>query len=404
MSWLSSRLAAPARLAGLTGLTGLTLAAALLAAVPARAEIIKFSALMRGLTMTSEQCAALPQAVWITASGNSFCVRYYLSTAGGTGDRPVVMLQGDQIGRFDPRTQSFEIAPDLKTEDTDTDNYVKYADAMSKRFKGPAIYLARIGLDGSSGFHGIRHTMLELSATNQALEAIKRKHHFAGFHLIGQSGGATLVGGLLGLRTDIACAVPGSGNLIQLTEVKHPNSSPTSWIDPAAMAPAIVKSSKARILVVTDPDDEVVPAERQTGFVERLRDAGGHVEQLFVQAIDAKHHGVTLYAVFAMDGCLHNASDAEIEKRLASYVKSRIASAKPNVKPDVRADARADTTPDTKVGVRRDVRPSTKTDATAAAPSDEPGPAGVAARGGASERPRTEASTRQPSDVMPSRS
>jgi dienelactone hydrolase len=395
MSWLSSRLAAPARLAGLAGLT----LASLLAAVPARADIIKFSALMRGLTMTSEQCSALPQAVWITASGKSFCVRYYLSVAGGAGDRPVVMLQGDQIGRFDPHTQSFEIAPEAKTDDTDTDNYVKYADAMSKRFKGPAIYLARVGLDGSSGFHGIRHTMLELNATNQALEAIKRKHHFAGFHLIGQSGGATLVGGVLGLRTDLACAVPGSGNLIQLAAVKHPNSSPTSWIDPAAMAPAIVKNSKARILVVTDPDDRVVPAERQTGFVERLRDAGGRVEQLFVQATDEKHHGVTLYAVFAMDGCIHGASDAEIATKLASYVKSRVASAKPNVKPDVRADAKADP----KADVRADLKPRTKTDVTAA-PSNEPAPTGVAARGGTSESPRTEASMRKPSDVMPPRS
>jgi hypothetical protein len=389
MSWLSSRLAASARLAGLA------FGAALLAAVPARADIIKFSALMRGLTMTEAQCSALPQAVWITADGKSFCVRYYLSVAGGSsGDRPVVMIQGDQIGRFDPRTQQFEISPDLKSEDTDTDNFVKYADAMSKRFKGPAIYLARIGLDGSSGFHGIRHTMLELHATNQALEAIKRKHHFAGFNLIGQSGGATLVGGLLGLRTDLACAVPGSGNLIQLAETKHPNGSPTSWIDAAAMAPAIVKSSKARILVVTDPNDMVVPAERQTGFVKRLRAAGGTVEQLFVQAIDDKHHGVTLYAIFAMDGCIHGASDAEIEKKLASYVQTRVANAKPNVKPDVRTDARADT----KADLRRGVRPSTKSDATAEAP-----PTGLAGRSGVSQGPRTEASTHNPTDPMPPR-
>lgn len=382
MSWLSPRLAAPARLAGLA------LAASLLAAAPARADIIKFSALMRGLTMTQAQCSELPQAVWITASGKSFCVRYYLSTAGGTGDRPVVMLQGDQIGRFNPRTQSFEIAPEAKTEDTDTDNFVKYADAMSRRFKGPAIYLARIGLDGSSGFHGLRHTMLELYATNQALEAIKQRHHFAGFHLIGQSGGATLVGGLLGVRNDIGCAVPGSGNLIQLARQKNLDT-PTAWIDPAAMAPKIVKTN-ARVLVVTDPNDTIVPAERQSGFVSRLRDAGGSVEQLFVQATDDKHHGVTLYAVFAMDGCLHGASDAEIEKKLASYVKSRVASAKPNVKADVRAETKADPKADTK----RDVTPDVAADS-----PRHPGATGVAAPG--TESPRTEANARKPSDVMP---
>ncbi len=391
MSSLLPRFAAPARLAGFAGLT---LAAACLAAAPARADIIRFSALMRGLTMTPEQCSELLQAVWITAAGKSFCVRYYLSTVGGTGDRPVVMLQGDQIGRFDPRTQQFEVAPGAKTEDTNTDTFVKYADAMSRRFRGPAIYLARIGLDGSSGFHGIRHTMLELYATNQALETIKRRHHFAGYHLIGQSGGATLVGGLLGLRNDLGCAVPGSGNLIQLAATKSSNA-PTAWIDPAAMAPAIVKGSRARILVVTDPNDAIVPAERQTGFVSRLRDAGGTVEQLFVQATDEKHHGVSLYAIYAMDACIRGASDAEIAKGLAAYVKSRVASATPNVKHDVRAEARTDARAD----VRPDLRPGAKSDATA----EEPKATGVAASRSPGENPRTEASTRKPSDMVPPR-
>jgi hypothetical protein len=384
MSWLSPRLAAPARLAGIV------LTASLCAALPARADIIKFSALMRGLTMTQAQCAALSQAVWITASGKSFCVRYYLSVAGGTGDRPVVMLQGDQLGRFDPSTQSFEIAPEAKIEDTDTDNFVKYADAMSRRFKGPAIYLARIGLDGSSGFHGIRHTMLELHATNQALEAIKRRHHFAGFQLIGQSGGATLVGGLLGVRSDIGCAVPGSGNMIQLAKQKNPDA-PTAWIDPAAMAPKIVKSN-ARVLVVTDPNDEIVPVERQSPFVSRLREAGGSVEQLFVQATDDKHHGVTLYAVYAMDACMRGQSDTQIATGLAAYVKARVASAKPTVRADVRAATRADTRA---VAVRK-----VKIDVTAA-PSREPAPTGVASVG--RDSPRTEVSARKPSDVMPPR-
>jgi len=386
MSSLSRRLAGSARLAGLAGLA---LAASLLAAASARADIIKFSALMRGLTMTQEQCSALPQAVWISAAGKSFCVRYYLSVAGDSGDRPVVMLQGDQIGRFDPRTQSFEIAPEAKTEDTDTDNFVKYADAMSRRFKGPAIYLARIGLDGSSGFHGIRHTMLELHATNQALEAIKRRHHFAGFHLIGQSGGATLVGGLLGLRNDIGCAVPGSGNLVQLAKQKNLDA-PNAWIDPAAMAPAIVKSSKARILVITDPNDTIVPAERQSGFVSRLRDAGGSVEQLFVQAIDERHHGVTLYAIYATDACMHGRSDAEIAKGLASYVKTRVASAKPNVKPDVPTQTKVDA----KVDTKPDVKPSVTADS-----SRQPGPTGVTPIG--SESPRAELSGRTPRDATP---
>ena len=46
----------------------------------------------------SVRCAAIPQTVWVNAYGRDFCVRYYMSTAGGEGRRPVVFLQGDQFG------------------------------------------------------------------------------------------------------------------------------------------------------------------------------------------------------------------------------------------------------------------------------------------------------------------
>ena len=357
----------PQSLGALSRLAGLALAASLLGAVPAGADIIKFSALMRGVTMTPEQCSELPQAVWISTSGKGFCVRYYLSTVGGVGGRPVVMLQGDQIGRFDPRSQQFEIAPGSKAEDTDTDNLMKIADAMSRQFKGPAIYLARIGLDGSSGFHAIRHSLLELYATNQALETIKRRHRFEGFHLIGQSGGATLVGGLLGLRNDIGCAAPGSGNLALFTGAKSADS-PAAAIDPVAMIPAIVKTSTARILVVTDPQDKIVPLDHQSEFVSRLRDAGGSAQQLFVEATDENHHGVTAYAIYATAACMRGWSDEEIAKGLASYVQTRVA-----------AHNKADTR-------------------TTAPPREKPTIAAV------SRAPTTEASARKPSDVTPPRS
>jgi hypothetical protein len=343
-------------------LTGIALVSALLAASPARADIIKFSALLRGVTMTPQQCAALPQAVWVTPSGKGFCIRYYLSTAGGVGGRPVVMIQGDQIGRFNARSGRFEVEPDAKTEDTDTGDLVKIADMLSRRFKGPAIYLARVGTDGSSGFHGIRHSLLELSATDAALEAIKQKHWFEGFHLIGQSGGATLVGGLLALRTDIGCAVPGSGVLAMLAPSQDPDPL-AAVIDVAAMIPKIVKSSTARILIVTDPQDEVVPVRAQSTFVTQLRRAGGTAEQFFVEATDEKHHGVSAYAVYAMAACMYGWTDQEIAKGLASFTRERVAAAHHH--PDVKADAAATARPNTATARDRNA-----TEASARKPSD----------------------------------
>src|SRR5207302_7978011 len=87
------------------------------------------------------------------------------------------------------------------------------ADGFSKMAKTTAIYLARIGVEGTSGNHTSRKTLLELHLMNAALDAIKRRYGFEGFHLVGQSGGSKLVGGLIGLRRDIACAVSGSGPL-----------------------------------------------------------------------------------------------------------------------------------------------------------------------------------------------
>ncbi len=308
-------------------LAGAAIVAAVLSASPACADVVSVAAMMRGVSITAEQCSALPQAVWISTHGKSFCVRYYLSTAGGDGRRPVVMLQGDQLGRFDSRSRRFEPAPDAKLADTNTDDLMKFADRISQITKAPAIYLARIGLDGSGGHHGIRHSFLELYATYAALETIKLRHRFEGYNLIGQSGGATLVGGLLALRNDIACAVPGSGRLALLNMPRNPDPLAAAF-DPSRMAPTIARNRNARILVVTDPQDEVVPAQHQSGFVSALRQAGGTAEQFFVEATDPKRHGVSIYATYAAAACLRGNSTEEVGQELAALVEKRVAAAR----------------------------------------------------------------------------
>ena len=156
----------------------LLLAAALLppAASPARAHIVPLADLVRGIAMTPAQCAALPQAVWLNVMGRDFCIRYYLSTAGGESARPVVFLQGDRLGRLNLKTGEFTPGP--RDKDLDTDDFVRIADALSRQTKTAAIYLARAGLDGSSGDHRIRHSVLELNVANAALDAIKQRHGF----------------------------------------------------------------------------------------------------------------------------------------------------------------------------------------------------------------------------------
>jgi hypothetical protein len=307
----------------LTAATLLLLAAAL----PARAHILPVADFIRGIAMTPAQCAALPQAVWLNVMGRDFCIRYYLSTAGGESARPVVFLQGDRLGRLNLKTGEFTPGP--RDKDLDTDDFVRIADALSRQTQGAAIYLARPGLDGSSGDHRIRHSVLELNVVNAALDAIKKRHGFGGFHLMGQSGGSMLVGGMLALRADVGCAVIGSGRLaFNRPKDRTMRLSPDpgrEYFNVADAVSVIAQKRATRILLVTDPLDRKVPEPTQTGFVHMLRQAGGQADQLLVQATDDDRHGVTSYSRTAVTACMRGTSTEEIARNVQQQVEKRLA-------------------------------------------------------------------------------
>lgn len=304
------------------------LAAAVLPLVnaPARSHVVPIADMVRGIRITQAQCAELPSTVWIAALGQSFCFRYYLSTAGGEGSRPAVFLSGDKLGTFNMRTGAFALRPDEK--DVNTDDLEKIARGLSRQTKTAAIYLGRVGLDGSSGDHRIRRSVLELKATQAALDAIKQRHRFEGFHLIGQSGGSALVGGLLALRTDIGCAAIGAGRLVHRKPVR-PSADPAhEQFNVADAIPVIVRQSTARIMLVTDPADKYVPEQTQTPFVHMMRQAGKPVEQFIVQATDENNHFVSGYSRAVAADCIRGAPTQEIEQNVRTLVETRLALAK----------------------------------------------------------------------------
>ncbi len=294
------------------------LALAAVLASPACADIIKKEDMLRGITMTRAQCAAIPDTVWVAASGRDFCVRYYLSTAGGEGSRPLVFIQGDYFGRLDPKTWSFPDPSDSK--DIDTADLMRMADNFSKLAKTTAIYLARIGVEGTSGNHTARKTVLELNLMNAALDAIKQRYGYEGFHLVGQSGGSKLVGGLIGIRHDIACAVAGSGPLATPGSPKITDPG-RSYFDVMQKVPQIAQNQSLRLMLVTDPTDKTVPIAQQTGFVDKLRQAGRQVPQFMVEATDVEHHGVVAYSELVAAGCVLGKTDAEIARAVTTLVK-----------------------------------------------------------------------------------
>jgi hypothetical protein len=279
--------------------------------------------MLRGIQMTPAQCAAIPSTMWLTVAGRQFCIRYYLSAAGGEGSRPVVFLQGDKLGRLNTRTGVF--SPKPNTKDVNTDNLKRFADRLSRTTRTTAIYLARVGLDGSSGSHRIRHSRLELLVTNAALDALKQRHRFDGFHLIGQSGGALLTGGLLAMRADIGCAAIGSGPLALSRPPRHSSDPSHDYFNVADAIAIVAQRRGSRIMLITDPADKKVREPTQTRFVQILRQAGGRAEQFIVQAIDENHHGVVAYAVTAEVGCLRGKDTQDIAQHIALQVEKRLA-------------------------------------------------------------------------------
>jgi hypothetical protein len=308
---------------------------AVLAATGAGADIIRKDDMLRGITTTREQCAATPQTLWLHVDGEDFCVRYYLSTAGGEGKRPVVFLQGDHFGSVSLKTWQWiptakdknanvTFDPTDANRDIDTDDLMKTADTFSKMAKTTSIYLARMGLGGTSGHHVFRKTLLELHLMNAALDALKQRHGFEGFHLAGQSGGSTLVTGLAGMRRDIACAVSGSGPLAKPTDTNSKDPART-LIDPLGVVPSIAQNRSVRFIMVTDSADRTVPVRQQTPFAEKMHRAGRDIPQYFVAAIDDYHHGVIGYTELVAAGCALGKSDADIAAAVGLMVKRNAA-------------------------------------------------------------------------------
>jgi len=296
----------------------IALAGALLAATGAGAEIFKKEDLLRGITITHAQCDATAQTLWLNVHGRDFCVRYYLSTAGGEGLRPVVVLQGDQLGKFSARTWTWMDTSEAK--DVDTADIVKIADGFSKLTKTTAIYLARIGVDGTSGTHMSRGSQLELDLTGAALDAIKQRHGFEGFHLAGQSGGSKLAAALVGVRRDIACAVLGSGRF-DAPEAPKSKDPAHTFFDTTDHIAQVAQNPSVRLYLVTDKSDKRVPVAQQTGFVDKLRRAGRQVPQFFVEATDDLRHGVLAYTELVTAGCGLGRREKAIARPLATLIK-----------------------------------------------------------------------------------
>src|SRR5207244_6761485 len=112
---------------------GLAAIALSFTATPAQAHMIPVADLVRGISMNQAQCAAIPSTVWVTVTARSYCMRYYLSTVGGEGPRPVVFLQGDRLGTLEFKTGNFALGKDQDLHPGDFIDWPKPLSNQTKR-------------------------------------------------------------------------------------------------------------------------------------------------------------------------------------------------------------------------------------------------------------------------------
>jgi hypothetical protein len=125
-----------------------------------------------------------------------------------------VFLNGDADWKRDPKTHLFVLDEKQKTQVRDTNDWVRFAERISKDNHLPGIYLARPGLDGSSGPLG------DITKSNDKDPAMQ-------------------------------------------------------YIDPAAAVVTIARNTSTRIMVVQDAEDHVVSIRNVLPFIDKPRKAGG---------------------------------------------------------------------------------------------------------------------------------
>lgn len=298
----------------------------LLAAAPASSQgapqgVKTFSAedVIRGTKVSRETCAKTPRTVFVAAFGEGVCVRYYASGA-LKGAAPVVFFTGDVLG-LDEKGRR-EVDPGYLTQAPEFIDIA--AKVWAGRLKAPMIFFGRLGLNGSSGWHGDRRTALEVEVTRLALDAIAAKEGATGFHLVGQSGGAMLVPALLASRDDVGCAVIGSGPLdfrafAKTYGITFREKGARAHYDPmsdvARIAPKIAGDGGSRLFVLTDPADRAVPAVFQLPFVSALKRAGVEPVHILTSGRDAEHHALIEKSLFVAGECVAERTDAEIRTR-----------------------------------------------------------------------------------------
>jgi dienelactone hydrolase len=229
-----------------------------------------------------------PGRIWVNIENVPDSIRFYGSLTDRPAAMPIIFLEGDVIvqgNRLNNDTIVGERYLSLSSK-------LLQAEAVqfAELFKRPFINLARPGTYGSSGDHQQRRREREVALINTALDQLKIAFGWDRVDLAGQSGGGHLVASLIARRSDIRRAVIASGGVaIRMRNQEFGRdvdaTGYSDFVDPLDAVADVKKNHAGEIIILTDPNDQVVSVAVQTAYVTALARADVEVSHRFIPAI-----------------------------------------------------------------------------------------------------------------------
>jgi len=179
----------------------------------------------------------------------------------------------------------------------------EWAEQISVSLDRTFVALARPGIFGSSGNHQERRRPREVAIVGAALDALKAAFGWTTIDLAGFSGGGHLVAALIADRSDVGCAVIASG----VVSVRQRNAEMkwetdvtgfSDFVDPIDPIERVAQCPPRQVIILTDPEDKIVPSASQSAYVAALRKVGVSVEHRLIRALEPTRHVLHEAALF----------------------------------------------------------------------------------------------------------
>jgi pimeloyl-ACP methyl ester carboxylesterase len=265
---------------------------------------------------SKDLCEAVPDRIFVETDAGSECVAYFVTKGFETRRQAVFYFGGDAASFANEAAFRLGLQENLHYYEA---FFQRWADQLRVRY----VYVARLGLQGSSGNHSERAKPKETMVMNAATTLLKARLGLDSIALVGQSRGATIAASLLTLgRKDVTCAILGSGALslvdLEYKQARSPaikaRMSKTLY-DPASHVGSIEPDPMRRIFVLGDPADNLTPLAQQIQFAKSLKAAGHNAVAIEVDGDE--HHGVSKWTIPAAGACLNNLTDDLIIRAVA---------------------------------------------------------------------------------------